>query len=144
MKKSDPPVIVEQTFAVDRDTLWKAITEAAQMRRWFFDNIPAFEPAVGFKTQFNVSTGEREFPHRWEIIEVIPAQKITYRWQYEGYAGDSTVAFELFGAGDAVGLRVTATVLEDFSYDIPEFKRESCEGGWNYFIKQSLVNYLAS
>ena len=143
MKKDEAPIIVSQTFYVDQETLWHAITEVTRMRQWFFDNIPAFEPKVGFQTRFEVQSGERVFPHCWEVIEVIPLEKITHRWQYEGYAGECTVAFELCPEHHATTLRVTATVLEDFPQNIPEFKRESGIGGWNYFIKQSLVEYLA-
>ncbi len=142
MKKNEAPIVVQQTFSVDQEVLWKSITEVEQMRQWFFDNIPAFEAKVGFKTQFNVHNEGRTFPHCWEIIEVIPLVKITYNWKYEGYAGDSTVAFELFPEMDSTTLRVTDTVVEDFPQNIPEFKRESGISGWNYFIKQSLLKYL--
>ena len=46
------------------------------MIKWFFDNIPEFKPEVGFETQFNVNTGERDFHHVWTITEAIPGQKI--------------------------------------------------------------------
>jgi len=37
---------------------------------------------------------------------------------------------------------LSTEVLEDYPDDIPEFKRESGLGGWNYFIKDRLYNYL--
>jgi hypothetical protein len=37
---------------------------------------------------------------------------------------------------------VTTKVIEDFPNDIPEFARESCIGGWNYFIKERLDKFL--
>jgi hypothetical protein len=37
---------------------------------------------------------------------------------------------------------LTVEVLEDFPDDIPEFRRESCIGGWNYFINHRLKEYL--
>ena len=142
MKKDDEPVIVEQTFHTSIDAVWKAITEIDQMRRWFFDNIPSFKPEVGFETRFNVTSKGRHFLHLWKVTEVVPLKKITCNWKYEGYAGDSFVVFELFEQDNATTLRVTNRVVEDFPEDIPEFSRESCIGGWTFFIKKSLKEFL--
>lgn len=144
MKKSEPPVIVEQILNAGIEEVWASITVKDHMIKWFFDNIPSFEAVVGFQTRFMVSTEERTFPHIWTISEVEINKKISYNWKYEGYAGDSFVHFELFPEGDKTLLHLTTEVIEDFSDDIPEFKRESCEGGWNYFIKESLPKYLDS
>lgn len=143
MKQSDPPIIVEQILPANIKTVWTAITEVEEMTRWYFDNIPSFEPEVGFETGFIVSTGERSFPHLWKVIEVEVNRKISYNWKYEGYEGDSNVHFELFPSGDETLLRLTTEVLEDFQSDIPEFKRESCVDAWKYFVKESLPKYLA-
>ncbi len=142
MKTSEPPVIVTQNFTQSVETLWKAITEVTQMRQWFFDNIPDFKAEVGFKTEFNVKAPSRDFMHLWTITEVILNKKLVYNWKYQDLAGDSFVTFELTPITEGAQLTLTTTVTEDFSDDIPEFKRESCVGGWNYFIKQQLVAYL--
>jgi hypothetical protein len=39
-------------------------------------------------------------------------------------------------------LTLSVEVQEDFPESIPEFKRESCIGGWNYFINNRLKEYL--
>jgi hypothetical protein len=44
--------------------------------------------------------------------------------------------------GNLTKLTLTARVVEDFDDSIPEFKRESCVAGWNYFIKERLSDYL--
>ncbi len=144
MKKTDPPVVVEHILNAKIEDVWKIITEIEHMSKWFFDNIPSFEAVVGFETRFTVSTGERSFPHIWKITEVDTGKKITYNWKYEGYEGDSSVHFELFLKDDKTLIRLTTEILEDFTLDIPEFKRESCVGGWNYFIKDNLPKYLDS
>ena len=144
MDISGKPIVVEVTFDVSIGELWKAITELKQMTQWFFDNIEAFRPKVGFETRFVIENEGRSFPHLWKITEVEPLRKITYNWKYEGYAGDSFVAFELFDEGENTRLKLTHTITKDFPQDIPEFTRESCIGGWNYFIRQSLVDYLKS
>jgi uncharacterized protein YndB with AHSA1/START domain len=142
MKTSEAPVIVEETYAAPVQPVWNAITDPGEMRAWYFDNIPAFEARVGFETQFLVVNEDREFPHLWRVTEVVPQQKISYYWQFEGYPGLGLVTFELTGQSDTTTLKLTNAVLEDFPDDIPEFRRESCVGGWEYFIGQSLKEYL--
>lgn len=77
MKKGDAPIIVEQIYASPVVAVWKAITDIDQMRQWYFDNIPAFKPEVGFETQFNVQSQDRDFLHLWRVTEVIPFQPVT-------------------------------------------------------------------
>jgi len=144
MKVNEPPIIIEQKFETSIEIVWKTITNVNEMRQWFFDNIPDFEPKVGFKTKFTVSSEDRKFPHIWEVTEVIHLNKIVYNWNYEGYQGDSYVTFHLSELDTYTLLTLSTKVVEDFPGDIPEFKRESCIGGWNYFIKTNLVNYLKS
>jgi len=142
MKTSEPPIIVSQIFSQSTTAIWKAITEATQMRQWFFDNIPDFKAEVGFQTQFNVKAPSRDFLHVWTVTEVIPEQKLVYNWKYENLAGDSFVTFELTPHNEGTELTLTTKVVEDFPDDIPEFARESCIGGWNYFVKERLYNFL--
>jgi len=142
MKKDEQPVEVEQSFNVSTDVIWRAITDLDQMQKWYFDNIPDFKPEIGFETQFDVDSGERIFRHLWKVIEVIPNKKLVYNWKYEGYAGDSNIIFELFENQNITTLRLTTQVLESYSKDIPEFKRESCVGGWKYFVQQRLKIFI--
>lgn len=142
MKKDDAPIIIEQKFHKSPESVWEAITDIRKMRQWYFGNLPDFKPVIGFETQFEVHSGERVFPHRWKITEVIPPKKITYNWKYDGYPGDSFVTFELFPDNDQTLLRLTTEIVEDFPQDIPEFRRESCSGGWSFFIQDRLKKYL--
>lgn len=143
MKTTDPPIIVEQIFNVPIIRVWKAITIKEEMVQWFFDNIPDFKAEVGFKTQFNIKAPSRDFLHLWEVVEVIPLKKIVINWKYEDCKGDSLVTMELEEANEGTKLILTTEVIEDFDDTYPEFKRESCVGGWNYFIKERLSDYLS-
>lgn len=138
------PIVVTEIYHQDIKTVWSAITELDQMVLWFFDTIPEFKAEVGFKTTFNIRSGERDFLHVWEITEVVPQRKITYDWKYpEYYDGSSYVVFELFPIdATKTKIQLTATGGENFPQDIPEFKRESGVQGWNYFIKERLKAYL--
>ena len=142
MKNTDKPIIVEQSFSVSKDRLWEAITEQSQMIQWFFEDMEAFKPEIGFETRIVVEHEGRIFPHLWTITKVIPHALIAYNWRYEGYPGDSEVTFELIKQENGTMLSVTHQVQESFPQDIPEFQRESCQGGRDYFIRQRLVSYL--
>ena len=136
------PVVVEQLFKATIKDVWKAITDIDEMKLWYFDNIPDFEPRIGFKTKFIVRSDSRTFTHLWTITEVIPYEKISYTWHYEEYAGESTAHFNLTSIGNQTKLTVTCIGLETFPNDIPEFTHESCNAGWTYFIKNRLKEYL--
>lgn len=142
MQKSNIPVITEQSVHVSKEQVWKAITDPNEMRQWFFAEMPDHKAEVGFTIQFNVDAGEREFMHLWKITEVVPFEKLVCQWEYEGYDGIAMVSYELFEETEGCKIRVTATGIESFSDEIPEFRRESCEGGWKYFINQRLKEYL--
>ena len=142
MKRTEDPIIVEQLFNSTANEVWQAITELKFMKQWYFDNIEAFIPEVGFETDFIVRSEDRIFPHFWKITEVIPYKKISYDWEFDGYEGKSNVSFDIIEDDHGSLLRVTNTVIEDFNDDISEFRAESCRGGWNYFINDRLKTYL--
>lgn len=142
MSNRNQPIIVEQIFNKSKEEVWSAITDPDKMREWFFENMPDFIPEVGFETRFNVDAGERQFMHVWKITEVIPFEKIVYNWKYENMEENAFVIFEIFENETEILLRLTNIGLESFSQDIPEFSRESCTGGWQYFINQRLNKFL--
>ena len=136
------PIIVERVLSVSPDTVWQAITEPEQMRQWFFDNIPDFEPRVGFSTWFDVDSGQRIFPHVWIILEAVPGERIVYDWRYDGYDGVSRLTMALAPEGpDRTRFRIVHETLEPFDNTIPEFQSDSCRTGWNYFMDR-LAGYL--
>jgi uncharacterized protein YndB with AHSA1/START domain len=138
------PVVVNESFSISRKKLWDIITQPHHMTKWFFENIPNFMAEVGFETAFDVKSDTRVFPHQWKITEVIPHQKIVYDWHYEGYDGRSIVSFELEDDGLNTQLVVTHINTQPYDESIPEFKQESCNQGWNYFIKDRLKSYIES
>ncbi len=142
VKISQAPIIVSQEYQATPLEVWNAITRPQQMRKWYFEQIIDFKAQVGFKTQFTIQHNNRTFTHQWEITEVILQKKLSYSWQYKEYPGLARVDFELLPAENGVTLTLTNTVTEDFPDNIPEFTRESCLGGWQYFIQQQLKNYL--
>lgn len=137
-------VQIEQRFKVSKEKLWKAITDVEEMRQWFFENIPDFKAEIGFKIQFDVDAGERHFLHIWEITEVEPQKSIVYDWRYGGYLGTSELRMEIREEEEGVCLKLSHKEQEEFSANVPEFSAENCQQGWEYFIKERLVDYLSN
>ena len=142
MKKTDPPIIIEEIYTTTLPQLWNALTTHSLMVQWYFDNIPDFVPEVGFTTSFATHNEGRSFTHLWEITEVVPQKRISYNWRYQEYEGDSFITFELIPIADKIMLRVILSVLADFPDHIPEFETESCQMGWQYFLGLRLKAFL--
>ncbi|WP_103072497.1 SRPBCC family protein [Aquimarina sediminis] len=144
MKSTDDPIIVEQIFLSSVQKVWNAITKPEEMKKWYFEALESFVPQVGFKTEFSVQVEDRKFTHLWQITEAIPEKKITYNWKYKEYPGNSFVTFELKEEKNKIKLELTTKIVESFPDDIPEFTRESCLAGWDYFIRKNLKEYIES
>ena len=54
MNSSGGAIVVEQSFDESIQSVWDSITKLDRMHQWFFENIPEFEPVVGFHTEFEV------------------------------------------------------------------------------------------
>ena len=136
------PIVVEQQFDKPIQDVWEAITVQKLMIQWFFEDIPNFRPEVGFETSFDVDSGKQIFRHLWKITEARVPSMIVYHWSYEDIEGAGTVIFELSETATGTLLKLTNKGLDTFPDNIPEFSRESCIGGWEYFIKDRLKHFL--
>jgi len=142
MLKQDEPIIVEQDFDCTTEVVWAALTNLDQLQQWLFPQISVFKAELGFSTQFLLQNEDRSFTHLWKITELIPNQLIKMNWSYIEYPGDSYIKYDLKRIGATTKLILTTKVTEDFPQHIPEFQRQSAVDGWNYLIKQSLVDHL--
>lgn len=134
---------VERVFEAAKQTVWQAITDKDLMKLWYFD-LPEFKAKVGFKFDFIGGPEEGvQYQHLCEILEVIPEQKLTYSWKYEGYEGISYVTFELFEEEkEKTKLKLTHTGIETFPAAITDFDYHNFEEGWNQIINISLRQFI--
>jgi uncharacterized protein YndB with AHSA1/START domain len=135
-------LIIERTLSAPVAVVWKALTDADAMRRWYFD-LESFEPRKGFEFEFTVEHEGTTYCHCCRVTEVIPQRKIAYTWRYAGKEGDSLVTFELFGEGKETKLRLTHAGLDTFP-KLPAYARENFMQGWTELIGTSLKDYLAA
>ncbi len=137
---SDGPFIIERIFNAPVSTVWKAITDNAEMKKWYF-NIADFKPEIGFEFNFAAGDSKKTYVHLCKVTGAIPEKKLSYTWRYEGYEGNSEVIFELFPEGDKTKLVLTHAGLETFPSD-PSFAKENFAKGWAHIIGASLKNFV--
>lgn len=142
MKTTDEQIVVVNLYDHPVNKVWKAITDFDEMRLWYFSKIDQFEPVIGSKSNFLVEVEDRRYTHMWEVTEVVANEKIRYNWKYEEHEGDSFVNFVLNKLGEKTELILSCDVVADFSSEIPEFQRENCIAGWNYFLNGRLRDHL--
>lgn len=136
------PIVIDRTYNVPLEIVWKAITNADDMKQWYF-NIPYFKDEVGFKFQFVAgSDKKRQYRHLCKITEVFENKKLAYTWQYDGYEGNTLVTFELFDEGKRTKIKLTHEGLETFPADEPDFSKESFVEGWTLIIGKNLKEYV--
>lgn len=138
------PIIVEQVIEAPLADVWSAISSWPLMRQWFFAEIASFEAVVGFQTEFNVECEGQHFLHQWKVLTVRKEKEISYSWRYNGIEGDSKVTWTLTEIPAGVKLVLTHQGHESFPQDNVIFSRESGEGGWRYFVQESLPRFLAN
>jgi len=134
------PVIVERTFNAPIATVWKAITDKDDMKRWYFD-LKEFKAEAGFEFKFTVTHEGFTYAHHCEVLEVVPGKKLVHSWRYEGHEGDSRVTWELFAEGKQTRLKLTHEGLESFPRT-PAFARKNFEGGWTQIVGSSLKAFV--
>ena len=113
------------------------------MVQWYFPEIGSFEAEIGHKTEFAVMVEGREYVHQWEVTDVDPNRRISYRWRYKDLVGEGAVTWELGQRGAGSILRLTYAGIGTFPQDDPAFTQESCENGWRYFINERLRLFVA-
>jgi len=133
-------VVIERTFNAPVARVWKALTNADEMRVWYFD-LKEFKPEVGFEFEFTVEHEGTKYHHLCKITEVIPQKKIAYTWRYAGEEGNSLVTFELFTDGGKTRLKLTHDGLETFP-KLPAYAKTNFEKGWTEIIGSSLKQYV--
>ena len=133
-------VVIERTFNAPVAKVWNAITDAEEMRQWYFD-LKEFKPEVGFEFEFVVEHEGTMYHHLCRVTEVIRQKKIAYTWRYKGEPGDSLVTFELSPEGDATRLKLTHTGIERFP-KTPAYARKNFEAGWTAIIGSELKQFL--
>jgi len=138
------PIIEQQNINVPASSLWKAITDKAEMKNWYFD-LKEFRAEPGYKFRFVAGDEKEKYLHLCQVKEVIAEKKLSYTWAYEIIPGVETlVTFELKPLDNSsTQLKLTHAGVEKFPIENPSFRRESFVQGWKQIVS-GLKKYLES
>ncbi len=137
------PIVVSVELDATVERVWTAITNGEEMKEWYFENIPDFEPRKGFSCSFEIGSDSNLLTVRWKVIETTTHKEIKYSWQYDEFKdGYGTTTWTLSPKGGKTLLTLVNEGLESFPQHKPAFRRESCIKGWEYFLQESLTGYL--
>jgi len=136
------PVIVEALYDAPSNKVWNAITDKDEMQKWYFQ-VSDFKAEPGFEFHFNGGTENKTYVHLCKITDVIPEEKLSYTWRFQGVPGNSLLTFELFAEENKTRLKLTHQGLETFP-DEPDFAKENFKLGWDQIIGTNLKKFLES
>ncbi|MCK7556068.1 SRPBCC domain-containing protein [Chitinophaga sedimenti] len=77
------PFVIERTYDHPVAKVWKALTDKAQMKQWYFD-VPDFAPVVGQEFSFIGNDGDLRFNHLCRVTAVEEQKKIAYTGHMKG------------------------------------------------------------
>ena len=131
-------VVIERTFNAAVARVWEALTNADEMRVWYFD-LKEFKPEVGFEFEFVVEHEGNRYHHLCRVTDVVLQKKIAYTWRYKGEPGNSLVTIELLSEGDKTRLTYTEQGVHFDGLDSVEGREEGTRG-----LLEQLASHLAS
>ena len=138
-------IVIKEVFRTrsSSDEVWKAITDRDEMAQWYF-KLAEFRAEPGFEFRFTGGPApDRQYDHVCVVKEVIPRQKLSYSWRYEGFAGDTVVSFSLRESGNETVLTLTHEGLQSLPQDNPDFAVANFAAGWKEIIGRSLAQHLS-
>jgi uncharacterized protein YndB with AHSA1/START domain len=135
------PFVIERVLDAPVEKVWNAITDKDLMKQWYFD-IPDFKPEIGREFQFEAGEENKSYLHLCKITDVVPNQKLSHSWRYEGYEGNSYVTWELVTEGDKTRLKLTHEGLETFPANNPDLAKQNFVAGWAEIVESSLPKFL--
>ena len=134
------PFVIERTFDAPLETVWKAISNKDDMKRWYFE-LAEFKPVPGFQFEFIVEHQGMKYHHLCQVTEVIPQKRLAYTWRYHGHPGASLVCFDLTADGAKTRLKLTHLGLETFP-PAAIFARTNFLRGWTQLIGSDLTDFV--
>jgi uncharacterized protein YndB with AHSA1/START domain len=131
---------VKRTFAASRERVFRAWTEAEELRHWFFPSpdytvvIPILDLRVGGKYQVEMRHKESGNVHRLEGIyrEIKPPEKVAFTWQWEpgASASETLVTVEFHDLGPSTEIVLTHELFPNLE------ERDKHSHGWTGCLDQ--------
>ncbi len=134
-------IVVSRPFNAPIEKVWKAISDRDTIKEWFFDS-SNFAAEVGCEFDFMGGPPEHQMKHLCKVLDVIPQQRLSYTWRFDGLVGDSVVTFELVPVADGTRLTFTHDGVPSFTPNGPGFTIAAFTPGWMHLFHNVLKSYL--
>jgi uncharacterized protein YndB with AHSA1/START domain len=135
---------LEKVYNAPLESVWKAITEKEQLRKWYFDFSEDWKLVPGHQFEWYAGPPDgNKWLHRGKMIEIITNKKLVHTWEYPGYKGISTITWELSPVdANTTRLNFTHEFTEPFDETVEALRRGNFVQGWNHIINTGLAGFL--
>jgi uncharacterized protein YndB with AHSA1/START domain len=136
--RTEHSISLETTIEASPTEVWAALTDLSQVQEWFFPEIGALEPRIGFEHQFAVEVGGQSINHSLLVRQVVQDRRLVLHWGYPDHVpGRADVSWDLSAEGGST--RVRFHQRPDaffFFYQSGDglFSRKAAVAGWNHFL----------
>jgi uncharacterized protein YndB with AHSA1/START domain len=135
---------IEKIYAAPVALVWKAITDRALMKEWYFSFGEDFQLTPGAVFEWEAGSPDgKQWLHRGRMLEIVSEQTLVYTWEYPGYTGSSTLYWYLSQVDENT---TRLTLIHDFTvpFDpaVAALQKENFVTGWNHIIHISLTGFL--
>ena len=135
-------VDVKKELNAPVEKVWQALTDKAQMNKWYFD-IPDFELETHKEFNFYEPGDAQKYHHLCEILEIIAERKLKHTWTYPELSKDkSIVKWELEEDSGKTLVKITHKGLENFKHLGTDFQKESFNNGWTEILGKNLKEFV--
>jgi uncharacterized protein YndB with AHSA1/START domain len=135
---SDRTIELSTTVAAPPEAVFRALTEAGELARWFPSSAES-DPRVGgrFSYRFEFDDPSRDHTYSGEYQAVVPGELVSYPWH--GRLGTTLVQFSLRPSGDGTAVQL----IHSGWGEGPEWEEaeEMHRQGWTAFL-ENLRSYL--
>lgn len=103
-------VQISRTLPAPPRRVWQALTDPEQLAAWFWplDHDTAVDTDVRVGGRYRIAAAARpERAVRGEYLEVVPAERLVFTWQWDGDDARSVVRVDLLGSERGSGLVLT-------------------------------------
>lgn len=138
------PVQISTRVNAPVQKVWEALTDPAQMRKWYFDvDLDSLQDGDTFK--FYEPGDEKKFLHECLILEMVEPSKFRHTWAYpELSQGSSTVNWDLEDHGEQTDVILTHEGIHHL-YDAGDaVAKQNFIDGWTEILGKMLPDYLVS
>ncbi len=141
-------VVVEKTINAAPERIYKALTDPAELERWFFTDcsVSPAPAAVGGAYRHawrDAAGGDHE--RFGDFLELVPGRKVVFEWRGDTCKGEkfdlgtTIVSITLTPAGNGTRVRLVHSGWKDTPG--MQKQRDGHEGGWTFYV-ENLTRYL--